>query len=475
MDKAGETRRQRFRGPLTGAATRMQISVRLAKVSLALVAFALVCTILGGIPVVNLLLLVAPLAFVVGASGLIASLIPTRRRWIRVLVVLTFIPVVGLNSRIPALLQPLAARVAKFPVDKIELTPDSWVQLESEDDEISGRLYPLAGPKGACSGDGCFVISGFRMPAPGVAGEYWWESPESSLLQRGISLSGAGQPRARLRIARVVTGVRRHAVQITLLDADGKQIGFASEEFRTGLPGEPPDGGDASGIDYLLHANPVAAIAARSARKANPYPVLRFVDGSFVVYYTNVPGLQAVSLSIDAEHPVPAVPATRDGEVYETLFAPHSRASASCDAIFARRLLDDRMFPEVIQAEQGKPSLPIVFARDRSENLVGYLTAQNVAVRCDQESVQAMTNPLWPLGPMRIVEYDRRGVPRAIITADLKNPRGAHSRVDFDSLRIAGHQVSFTRWYSAGKPSQFTHRQDIEIELPRSIQAAPQN
>jgi hypothetical protein len=87
----------------------MQISVRLVKVSLTLVAFALVCTILGGIPVVNLLLLVAPLAFVVGASGLIASLIPTRRRWVRVLVALAFIPVVGLNSRIPALLQPLAA------------------------------------------------------------------------------------------------------------------------------------------------------------------------------------------------------------------------------------------------------------------------------------------------------------------------------------------------------------------------------
>ena len=61
MDKAGETRRQRFRGPLTGAATRMQISVRLAKVSLALVAFALVCTILGGIPVVNLRRLAARL------------------------------------------------------------------------------------------------------------------------------------------------------------------------------------------------------------------------------------------------------------------------------------------------------------------------------------------------------------------------------------------------------------------------------
>ena len=452
----------------------MQISVRLAKFGLALVAFALVCTALKGIPAVNLLLLVAPLAFVIGASGLIASLIPMRRRWIRILAVLALIPLVGLNSRIPALVQPLAAPAADLPLDKIELTPDSWVQLESEDDEISGRLYPLAGPTAACGGELCFVISGFRMPARGVDGEYWWESPESSLLQLGISLSGTGKPRAHLRVARVTTGVRRHAVQITLLDADGRQIGSASEEFRTGLPGEPPDGGTASGIDYLLHANPVAGIAARTAHKANPYPVHRFVDGSFVVNNTNVPGLQTVSLSIDAERPVPTMPATRDGEVYKALIEPHLRASASCDAIFTRRRLDDRMFPEVIRARQGKPSLPIVFARDRSGNLVGHLTAQTVAVRCDQGSVQAMTDTLWPLAKMRIVEYERRGVPRTIVTADVKNPRGVLSYVDLESLRISEDQVSFTRWYWTVKPVQFTHRQDIEIKLPRPAQAAPE-
>jgi hypothetical protein len=308
---------------LTGAAIRVQISVRLAKLGLALVVFALLCTALKGIPVVNLLLLVAPLAFVIGASVLIAALMPTRRRWIRILAVLALIPLVGVNSRIPALFQPLAAPVADLPRDKIELTPDSWVQLESEDDEISGRLYPLAGPTPECGGELCLAVSGFRMPAPGVDGEYWWESPESSLLQLGISLSGSGKPKAHLRVATVTTGVRRHAVQITLLDADGRQIGSASEEFRTGLPGEPPDGGTVSGIDYLLHANPVAVIAARTAHKANPYPVHRFVDGAFVVNNANVPGLQTVSLSIDAERPVPSVPATRDGEVYEALIAPH--------------------------------------------------------------------------------------------------------------------------------------------------------
>jgi hypothetical protein len=212
-----------------------------------------------------------------------------------------------------------------------------------------------------------------------------------------------------------------------------------------------------------------------SVRKASRYPVLRFVDGSFVVNNTNVPGLQAVSLFIDAEHPVTAVPATGDGEKFETVFAPnllHFQASASCDAIFARRYLDDLLFREVSKAEQGQPSLPIVFARDRSDNLVGYLTARNVAVRCDEGSVQAMTG--WGR-PMRIVEYDRRGVPRTIIAADVRNPRGAHSGVDFDSLRITEDQVSFTRWYWADNPPQFTHRQDIEIKLPRSMRVAPEH
>ena len=132
------------------------------------------------------------------------------------------------------------------------------------------------------------------------------------------------------------------------------------------------------------------------------------------------------------------------------------------------------MFPEVIKARQGKPSLPIVFARDRSGNLVGHLTAQTVAVRCDQGSVQAMTDTLWPLAKMRIVEYERRGVPRTIVTADVKNPRGVLSYVDLESLRISEDQVSFTRWYWTVKPVQVTHRQDIEIKLPRPTQVAPE-
>ena len=446
----------------------MFLKDRLTKLSLVLIVAALLGILASRAPVPIIgvfLLLIAPLAFVVGVTGLITSFIPARRASIRVIAFILLLPIIGLNTRILVLLQPLAQSVSSVPASALEITVDDWIQLESEEEELAARLRPLAAPEASC-GEGCFTVDGFRMPTKNARNEYWWESPEESLLQSGVSLSGVGAPKAYLRVVTTSTGFRRQTIEIELLDAARKRLGFATEEFRTGLPLEPPDGADASGLDYLLHANPIAWLAARFVADSDPYPVHRFVERSVVVNNGDANGIRAITLNIDVDAPVPAYSVERSGEPFEDLIATYTRRSDECDAVFVSRILDERMHRAVLFADRSMRAsqCPIIFARDRSGSLIGFHTAQRVAVRCDSDSIYSMTDNIG--ATMRIVRYDYRGAATMSITAAIKNPRNMLSYTDLGSLIVSANDVSFTRWYWTIRPLEFAKRQDIVLTFP---------
>lgn len=432
-----------------------------------LVSIGLIVSSIGGaigssVPILGVLILgIAPTLLLLGVAGLLTWLIPTRYWPLNIAAVVITTLLLGLNSIGIALLQPLSTPKATFPSSPVRLTPGNWIELETNVAKLYGRTKPLAGPRVSCQYFLCMDFIGIFMPRPGVWGEAWEEEVEGVLLDQGISLSGTGPPAAHLTVSSSETGLRRSLVQIELRDGQGAVLGSLTEEYRTGLPGAPPDDSKINAFEYLRLANPVARSIAALSRNSNPYPLGRFTERSFAVDEPADHVSVIKGLVIETNSPAPAEDlsaATVAGEKQ----VPQDPLERGCvPDVFERHYADAaRVDTDRYWTLSGQDHFPFRFVRGLNGQLLMVAPRYRTPVfNCNNASLFTV------LGGSGILRLDRNGTPNLLLPVTLQPPPGEQSFIETASIIENGSALSFTVWYRSAKSDAYTRRQRVTVEL----------
>lgn len=196
------------------------------------------------------------------------------------LLIAALLVAVGLNSRLLSLFQDITNVDANemHVATRFDGVVGQPIHIASEVSELSARRFPYAHAAPACSGDGCLATEGFRTPFPGV--NYWREDVTNVVLAAGFSKANAGDTAPTLRISQGRDG-RFSNIEIQLTSADGQLLSRYAGKYRNGHRYETVDGVESDSpslvVEYLLHGNPLNAIAASLAPNGEVYPLASFL------------------------------------------------------------------------------------------------------------------------------------------------------------------------------------------------------
>jgi len=438
-----------------------------------LIVTSLVFVNLGSVPWLGgPLILLAPTLLLFGATLLMMSVIPAINPVITVVLSVALLVAFGLNTRMFALLgAPLPPNtLSTHSHPHITIEPGQWVKLEANVDELGGRFAPFTVPQLKCSDEYvCERSNGFMYPATDVGGYGWTESVRESMMERGLSLAGAGAPTATVRIVQQpLDSWRTHlAVRFDVLDAQGKVVAVHARDYRTGLPFESSDGSDVSAMEYLLHANIVSRALAGPDPNAEDYPLLRLLESTFDVVEPQFAHKMNLRLR---PNPVPLPTDASSGT------AGHANSGTSCAnrvAVHVARqyTLQHMRNGKVIGIASGwsafePDDIPARFLKD--EHGAPQLYASDRArVACKDGVMYAVTDA--PEGPSlhvdRIASFDVGGAPLFSIVLTVDDPRGTWSQFNVNALQLSGSRLSGAIEVRESNTQRFLGFHPIEIEL----------
>lgn len=435
----------------------------LLQLGIALIAAAVIMAVSFRVPIVGVVLLgVAPTVLLIGVATLATGTVPTKDAWVRGIVFLCAILLLGLNTYVIALVQPLSKTVADFPESPLRLTPASWVKLDSNVERLAGRVYPLRGPAISCEYFMCINFRGIFMPRPDVPSEYWVETVEDEFFKLGISLSGDGPPAGFMKILDTAIGACRRRVQIRLLDADKSVVGTLSEDYRVCLPGAPPDGSKVGLFDYLRLSNPLSHFVSAAAGRSHDQPLGMFLRRTLWVDEATSGGTHVINVQINAAMPTPAEP------VLDSLVSMQairkSWGKEKCGALMERRDIERGMqLMDPTYRKLRLDDVPVRFMRDGNGRLVGYTASSEVRLICTNDAIHYLVTSPLPGGSeqLQIFRFNRDGVLSQLIVASIEKPAGEQVEPDLSSIEDDGTSIDFTLWYFKPDDDFVTRRQQV--------------
>lgn len=196
------------------------------------------------------------------------------------LLIAVLLVVVGLNSRLLSLFHDIRNFDASemHVATRFEGVVGQPIHIVGEVSELSARRFPYAHAAPACYGDGCLATEGFRTPFLGA--DYWRENVTDVVLASGFSKAKSGETAPTLRISQEKDG-RFSNIEIQLTSADGQLLSRYTGKYRNGHRYETVDGVKSGSpslvVEYLLHGNPLNAIAASLAHNGEVYPLASFL------------------------------------------------------------------------------------------------------------------------------------------------------------------------------------------------------
>lgn len=254
----------------------------------------LVCGLLaahaGVIPIVGVLIAaLSPEIFLLGLIGVsicIASSI-TSHKIARGVLALAFTVLLGLNSRLPALLVEVWMGPAEHTqvISQLSGAVGQPIHVITERPVLSARQDTFAHARPGCRGDDCLATSGFRTPYTWVERDYWQEKVTDVVLTTGLSLAQQGEAAPTLNVRQSANGDWT-LIHMTLLDAKGGVLARHEGRYRNGWPHETADAlnedhiGQPLAIEYLLHGNWLNRLVKSVVPHATPYPLAAFLRAS---------------------------------------------------------------------------------------------------------------------------------------------------------------------------------------------------
>ncbi|MBI3431849.1 MAG: hypothetical protein HY018_06555 [Hydrogenophilales bacterium] len=244
----------------------------------------------GGIPILGLLIgWLAPNLFLIGIFLIVYGISRTNlsSKISASLVAIFATLVIGLNTRIPAIISDVVAhRPSKIElISRLQGEVGQPIHVITNTPGIAARWHQYAHAIPACYGDGCFVTRGFRTPSPSLGADYWHEDVMNVVLASGFSRAKEEEWAPTLRVTETNKPRETH-IHLELKNADGNLLANYDGSYRNGFLGETKDGADSDEeeqpllFEYLFHGNILSALAEHLSEQAQAYPLTNFLNSA---------------------------------------------------------------------------------------------------------------------------------------------------------------------------------------------------
>jgi hypothetical protein len=207
-----------------------------------------------------------------------------RRLWLRLPLFLALAFSMGMNSRLPSLLEDVTAQWEWNELNgKIPARQFQPLHIISNQPQISARWHSYDSAKPSCAGhEGCFSLKGFETPRHGG---YWGEDIVSSVNLAGYIEALPGERAPTLNVTQVESGLFS-TISMSMKDANGLTLATHTSRHRIGFPGETSDTlhgrnieSEKMQVEYLLHGNGLNSKVGDRFARSPVKPLRTFLAG----------------------------------------------------------------------------------------------------------------------------------------------------------------------------------------------------